>query len=165
MKKILTISTFLLLILGFHFSTTVLHAADHKELKAFPAAKAGMQRFVISLPHKERGEEDAFKVELLPGKMMVTDGVNQFRLGTRIESRPLKGWGYTYYEITGKETTMSTRVGVPAGSQSIKSFVSGQPLMIRYNSRLPIVIYAPKGQLVKYRVWKANDNFTTVNEG
>ena len=55
--------------------------AEHPELKAFPEAKEGMERFVIVLPHKERGEEDAFKVELIPGKTMPTDGVNLMRLG------------------------------------------------------------------------------------
>ncbi|MEB8433450.1 ecotin family protein [Cocleimonas sp. KMM 6892] len=137
----------------------------HKELNAFPAATAGMERFVISLPHKERGEENAFKVELLPGKMMMTDGVNRIRLGTRIESRPLKGWGYTYYEVTGKDVGMSTMMGVPAGTQSLQTFVSGQPLTIDYNSRLPIVIYVPKGQLVKYRIWKADETFSSANQG
>lgn len=145
--------------------TTMTSAAEHPQLKAFPLAKVGMQRFVIELPHKERGEEDAFKVELLPGKMMTTDGVNLMRLGTRIEARPLKGWGYTYYEVTGKDIAMSTMMGVPQGTQSITSFVAGQSLMIRYNSRLPIVIYAPHGQLIKYRIWRADNKFTSAITG
>jgi hypothetical protein len=29
-----------------------------------------MERFVIALPHKERGEEDAFQVEIIVGKEM-----------------------------------------------------------------------------------------------
>ncbi|MEI6399586.1 MAG: ecotin family protein, partial [Pseudomonadota bacterium] len=73
--------------------------ADHPELKAFPPAKDKMERFVIVLPHKERGEEDDFKVELIAGKMMPTDGVNLVHLGVSIEPRDLKGWGYTYYNV------------------------------------------------------------------
>ncbi|MCM8541690.1 MAG: ecotin family protein, partial [Lentisphaeraceae bacterium] len=61
-------------------------AAEHKELKAFPKAKEGMERFVIVLDHKERGEEDSFKVELIPGKVMMTDGVNNTRLGISLEA-------------------------------------------------------------------------------
>lgn len=164
MKNILS---FLLLSFGLFLTIpqAMSQTPEHKELKAFPAAAEGMQRFVITLPHKERGEEDAFKVELIPGKMMMTDGVNLVRLGTRIEPRPLKGWGYTYYEITGKDVGMSTMMGVPAGTQSIKTFVSGQPLTIRCNSRLPIVIYAPQGQLVRYRIWRADDKFTSAKKG
>ena len=153
------------LILLFGIITNVSQAAEHPELKAFPAAIADMQRIVIVLPHKERGEEDAFKVELLPGKMMMTDGVNRIRLNAQIAAQPLKGWGYTYYDLTGNDKAMSTLMGVPAGSQPIKSFVAGQPLTIRYNSRLPIVIYAKKGMEVRYRIWHADARFTTADHG
>ncbi len=137
------------------FMSVKASAAEHPELKAFAPAKEGMERFVIVLPHKERGEEDAFKVEIIPGKTILTDGVNLMRLGTSIESRPLKGWGYTYYEVTGSDLAMSTMMAVPEGSQSVEMFVSGAPLLIRYNSRLPIVVYAPKGYEIHYRIWKA----------
>ena len=38
----------------------------------------------------------------------MTDGVNLFRHASRIESRPLEGWGYTFYEGMGKDLFMST---------------------------------------------------------
>jgi len=130
-------------------------AAEHPELKAFPAASEGMVRFVIALPHKERGEEDDFKVELIAGREMMTDGVNRVRLGSAIEPRDLKGWGYTYYEVTGSGETISTLMAPPEGAPQVKSFVSGAPLMIRYNSRLPVVVYAPQGYQIRYRIWTA----------
>ena len=130
-------------------------AAAHPELKAFPAAEEGMERFVIVLPDKERGEDANFKVELIPGKVMLTDGVNQMRHGTTIEPKPLKGWGYTFYEVTGQDVAMSTMMAAPEGSPQIEAFVPGAPLLIRYNSRLPIVVYAPKGYEVRYRIWAA----------
>ncbi len=129
--------------------------ADHPELKAFPVSLKDLERFVIVLPHKERGEERNFKVELIVGKTMLTDGVNRMQLGNTIQPRPLKGWGYTYYEVTGPSVAMSTLIGVPPGTQKVKQFVSATPLLIRYNSRLPVVVYAPKGYEVRYRVWKA----------
>ena len=115
-----------------------------------------MERFVIVLPDKDRGEDAGFKVELIPGKVMLTDGVNQMRHGTTIEPRPLKGWGYTYYEVTGQDVAMSTMMAVPEGGQKTEQFVPGTPLLIRYNSRLPIVVYAPEGYEVRYRIWKAD---------
>ena len=129
--------------------------ATHPELKAFPAAEEGWERHVIALPHKERGEDDAFKIELIPGRSMLTDGVNLMRLGTTIEPRPLKGWGYTCYEVTGKDVAMSTRMASPEGAKKVEKFVAGKSLLIRYNSRLPIVIYAPQGQEIRYRIWSA----------
>jgi len=137
-------------------------AVEHPELKAYPLAKDGMQRFVITLPHKERVEEDAFKIELLPGKILQTDGVNRMRLGLRIEENTIQGWGYPYYNVVGKELGISTKIGVPEGTPKVTKFVSGQSLTIRYNSRLPIVIYAPKGQLVRYRIWQTDEQFKEV---
>jgi ecotin len=48
-------------------------------------------------------------------------------------------------------------MAAPEGSEKIKQFVSGTPLLIRYNSRLPIVVYAPEGYEIKYRTWTAGD--------
>ena len=139
--------------------------AEHPELKAFPDAKEGMERVVIVLPHKERGEKDTFKVELIPGKTMPTDGVNLMRLGLTIESRPLKGWGYTYYEVTGRDVAMSTMMAAPPGTRQVTKFVSGAPLLIRYNSRLPIVVYAPKGCEIRYRIWQAPETTEKAEKG
>jgi ecotin len=128
---------------------------EHPELKAFPDAGDGMERLVIVLPHKEREEEEGFKVELTPGKIMLTDGVNLMRLGSTIVSRPLKGWGYTYYEVSGSDVAMSTMMAAPEGGQKIERFVPGTSHLIPYNSRLPIVVYVPKGYEVRYRIWSA----------
>ena len=146
-------------------SVPVAFAADHKELKAFPKAKEGMERVVIVLPHKERGEEDSFKVELIPGKEMMSDGVNRMRLGISLISQPLKGWGYTFYEMKGKAIAMSTLMAPPRGAKKVKKFISGQSLMVRYNSRLPIVVYVPKGIEVRYRIWQAPELLSKADKG
>ena len=139
-------------------------AAIHHELKPFPAAEQGMKRFVVVLPEKTRAEEVDFKVELISGKTMLTDGVNQVRHGSTIEARPLKGWGYTFYEVTGQDTTMSTMMAAPEGSEKVEQFVSGAPLLIRYNSRLPIVVYAPEGYELRYRIWTASDAWNAIKK-
>lgn len=140
-------------------------AAVHPELKAFPVAKEDMERFVITLPEKNRGEDTGFKVELIPGKVMLADGVNQMRHGTTIKAQPLKGWGYTYYEVTGQDVAMSTMMAVAEGGQKTEQFVPGTSLLIRYNSRLPIVVYAPKGYDVRYRIWSAAETTEQAEKG
>ncbi len=140
-------------------------AAEHSELKAFPLAGDGMERFVIVLPHKERGEEDDFRVEIIVGREMLTDGVNQVSLGNAIEPRTLEGWGYTYYEVTGPSETLSTLMAPPEGTPKRKAFVRASPLQIRYNSRLPIVVYAPSGYEVRYRIWSASETTREADEG
>ena len=132
-------------------------APEHPELKAFPEADEGQVRHVIVLPEKTREEEVDFQLELIPGKVRETDGVNQMRLRVSLESRPLKGWGYTFYEVTGKDVAMSTLVGVPPGTPKVEKFVAGKSIMIRYNSRLPVVIYAPESIEIRYRIWEAGE--------
>ncbi len=146
------------LIIGLGLFCVLAFGAEHPELKAFPPAEEGIDRLVIILPHKERGEENRFKVELIPGKTMLTDDVNLMHLGMTIVPRPLKGWGYTYYEITGSDVAM---MPVPEGGQKIERFVQGTSLLIRYNSRLPIVIYVPKGYEIQYRIWNAGETRIT----
>ena len=138
---------------------------EHPELQAFPPAQEGMERFVIVLPHKERGEEDDFKVELTVGKEMLTDGVNRVRLGNAIEPRTLEGWGYTFYEVAGPSETISTLMAPPEGAPKVKTFVTAAPLQVRYNSRLPIVVYAPSGYEVRYRIWSASKTTHKADEG
>lgn len=138
--------------------------AEHKYLKAFPKAGEGMKRCVIILPEKTRQEEVNYKVEISIGKVMETDGVNRNRIGGKIETKPLNGWGFSYYEVTKFGPTMSTLVGVPPGSPSVKKFVQGPLTMIGYNSRLPIVVYVPKNATVQYRIWKAQPKFNSTKE-
>ena len=142
-----------------------MHAEERDYLKAFPEASEGMKRFVIQLPHKERGVEDDFRVELFVGKHVLTDGVNQVRLGGQLKALPLKGWGFTYYELNAFGPAASTLMAAPPGTEKQKRFVITPPLMIRYNSRVPIVIYAPQDAVVKYRVWEAPEELAAVEEG
>ena len=53
-----------------------------------------------------------FKVEIIPAKVILSDGVNQVRHGTTIEPRPLTGWRYTYYEVIGQDVAMLTVVAL-----------------------------------------------------
>ena len=122
-------------------------------LKAFPQAEPEMKRFVITLDHKERSEEGNFKIELIVGKITKVDGVNQHKLNATLVPKPLKGWGFTFYEFSGNGLMMGTRMAAPEGSTPIESFVAGTPLLIRYNSRIPIVIYVPKDYEVHYKIW------------
>jgi ecotin len=127
-------------------------AAD--PLDAFPQATEGMTRFVIHLPEMT-GSEENYSVELVAGRMLQTDGVNRVRMDARLDPKPLEGWGYTYYEVSGSGQVASTLMAPPPGAEPVTAFVQGTPLTVRYNSRLPIVIYAPEGYEIRYRIWAA----------
>lgn len=144
--------------------SSVVSGEEHEYLKAFPATSEGMTRFVLELPNKERDEENAFLVELLVGKTIETDGINEYFIGGTIAEQPLKGWGFTYYEIKKLGPVGSTKIAVPAGKPAVTKFVSGPKKMIPYNSRVPIVIYVPEGAEVKYRIFEAGKTMA-VKEG
>jgi len=145
-------------------TANIVHAGEHKYLKAFHKAENGSARFVIELPHKERGEEDAFRVEITTGRQMMTDGVNNYRLGGSIKPMPLKGWGFTYYDATISAQAASTRIGVPPGTPQEMKFVPAASTLIRYNSRIPVVVYAPEDAEVRYRIWKAPEKFEAADK-
>lgn len=140
-------------------------AATHSPLDAFPLAEQGQVRHVILLDEFLRAEEGNFKVELIPGLRVKTDGVNVFHVGLFLNPVSLRGWGYTYYQVGGKGLVSSTKMAVPTGDATVESLVFGGSLMIRYNSRLPIVIYSPKGVEVHYRIWSVGKELKVAKEG
>jgi ecotin len=43
--------------------------------------------------------------------------------------------------------------------------LGGEPYLIRYNSRLPVVVYAPEGVEVRYRLWSAEPESSVIDKG
>lgn len=119
-------------------------------LKAYPATVESLERHVIYLG--ERKNEEMFKVELIPGKTMLVD-CNNHRLAGEMKEETVQGWGYTYHTFKSDGQTASTMMMCP--DPKTEKFVSGGSEMVRYNSRLPIVVYLPKGFELKYKIWSA----------
>ncbi len=128
-------------------------------LAPFPRAEEGMVRHVIEL--EKKADESLYKVEIIPGKVMSVD-CNIHRLMGSLTEQDLQGWGYTYYEFKSDGQTTSTMMACNKPKED--KFVSGETLTVRYNSKLPIVIYAPLGFDVKYRIWTANEEKNSVEK-
>ena len=121
-------------------------------LKPFPAAKPRQTRWVIQLP--AQSNEADWRVELIPGKQMQID-CNQHHLGGKLHTKTIKGWGYDYYEFVSKGQVASTLMACPESSKR-QAFVAAESLMLRYNSRLPLVVYTDKAYQLQYRLWRAD---------
>lgn len=120
-------------------------------MQAFPQPGPGQARRVVRLPAER--DEDNLRVGIIVGRTMMVD-CNRQVLGARIEERTAQGWGYTYYVVTVSGANATTRMACP-NNQRTRQFVRGpeEPL-VRYNSKLPLVIIAPSDVEVRTRVWR-----------
>jgi len=134
--------------------SSVVHAANLESVAPYPKPKSGFTRQVIHLAPQTR--EDDFQVEILAGKTLTVD-CNRQRLGGMLEEKNLEGWGYPFYRLENVIGPMSTLMACPDG-KSKRDFVPvvGDGFMLRYNSKLPIVLYVPKDVEVRYRIWSAS---------
>ncbi len=145
------------------FASSTGHAADN--MKAFPAAEPGMVRHVLQLPPQE--DESAFRVELIVGKMVELDEHNRYFFGGAIEPENIEGWGFTRYVVTELGPMAGTLMAVDPDAPKVARFVAlgGEPYLVRYNSRLPLVVYVPDGAEVRYRLWTAGPEALPVEQG
>lgn len=122
-----------------------------RELKAFPATMPGHQRYVIELPALP--DEAAHKLELIGGKAMNVD-CNARGMDGHFEMRDVPGWGYTYWVFKSAGQVRTTMMMCPPGSEK-PGFVQAEPVLARYNSKLPVVVFMPEGMQLHWRVWQA----------
>jgi ecotin len=138
-------------------------AADN--MKAFPPAEAGMMRYVINLPAQDN--EDDFKVELQVGKTVKLDAANRYFFSGKLEKETIQGWGYDRYLLRELGPMGGTLMAVDPNAPKVDRFImlGGEPSLLRYNSRLPLVVYVPEGVEVRYRIWRADSTATVAEKG
>ena len=139
------------------------HAGDN--MKAFPPPENGMVRYVLQLPQQD--DESAFKVELIVGKKVQVDEKNQYFFGGNIQEETIKGWGFPRYVVKELGPMAGTLMAVDPNAPKVNRFITlgGEPFLIRYNSRLPIVVYVPEDVEVRYRIWSADSESKMMEQG
>lgn len=124
------------------------------DLRAFPAATQGQTRHVINLPAMQ--DENRAKIELIVGKTQQVDCNHHF-YGGQLQERTAEGWGYNYYVLDNLGNGASTLLGCPSNASRTAFVRSSSETIVRYNSRLPLVVYTPSDVELRYRVWRAGE--------
>ena len=158
MKRVLVTA-----VLFFLLSISTSQAMDN--LKAFPPTERGMVRYVLDLPKQD--DESILKVELIVGKTVEIDDRNKYFFGGKVEEETVKGWGFPQYKVSKLGPMAGTLMAIDPNTPKVVRFVSlgGDPYLIRYNSRLPIVVYVPEGVEVRYRIWTAGAEARPIEQG
>ena len=126
------------------------------DISMYPEPKEGFNRYVIALD--KQNDEDNYKVEVVATKRIEVD-CNHHSLSGSFLDKNLSGWGYTYYEFTGDGSVLSTRMGCLDQKTHLEDVKSHASLM-RYNSKMPIVVYVPEGIDVQYTFWQKEKTTT-----
>lgn len=159
-KFSLVITSFLFFLTGcslFEAKTAV----DLSKLEPYPTAAEGYVRQVIWLA--EQPDEQQLKVELVLGINQETD-CNIQRFSGQLHKHEVQGWGYSFYELTDVKGPLSTMMACPEGSNRVDFIpVYSENTFIRYNSKLPLVVYTPKNVELRYRIWSAGKELKVQN--
>jgi len=138
------------------------NAAEKDTIAMFPQAKEGYVRYAVEVPKTENDYDH--KVELLIGKNRLVD-CNHHSYRAAIEEIRLKGCGYTYLEVKNIQEGPTTMMGCPQPkTEKFVSLYNPEKTLRRYNSRLPLVVYVPKGFEVKYRIWSASQDIKAAEQ-
>ncbi|RLZ11700.1 serine protease inhibitor ecotin [Faecalibacter macacae] len=152
MKKILLFSIL-------SFSSITSFAQMKEDIKMFPKPENGQVQKVIRVEPREN--ENDYMVEIFVGKKTTVDACNNHFLLGKVEAKDLQGWGYTYYDFTSDGNIAGT-LKACIDNKQVEKVVYAQSEKLRYNSRLPIVIYTPEGYEVNYRIWSASTEVKTA---
>ncbi len=140
-------------------------AISRLDLSPFPPAAPGETRWVIQLPGLLPSSSDQaisgnprdWRVQVIVGQLAKVDcNMHSFSAQLRIE----KGKAdpvVPYLRVSDVGPMASTRMACPAGVPLQEKFVAmaGRPFVMPYNVSRPIVVYAPKRLVVRWRLWKA----------
>jgi ecotin len=134
-------------------------AQEKSETDMFPQPQEGQKQFIIKVPKQQ--DESQYKIEVLVGKREKVDKCNQHHLSGKLVSNDLSGWGYTYLNFETEGHILATMMACPDG-QRVEKLIFAPGELVRYNSKLPVVVYAPEDYEVSYKIWSTTKKAKSV---
>ena len=131
------------------------------DLSIYPKPEKGFKQMVIEVPYSDKDSKK--KIEFTVGKWVETDACNKHGLQGTLEKKDVQGWGYNYYVFKTDGNVVSTQMAC-LDEKTINQFISAQPEMVRYNGKLPVVIYVPEEYDVQFRIYKAEEDIYQASE-
>lgn len=126
------------------------------DFKHFPKPLKGLKQFIIELNSKNN--EQNYLVEFYIGKEVFVDMCNAYGMNGKLEKKTVSGYNFPYYELTSDGKIFSTLKSCGT-DEVIEKFITVAVEVIHYNSKLPIVIYAPEGFEIRYRIFKSTEDY------
>ncbi|SCU71513.1 ecotin family (I11), putative [Trypanosoma equiperdum] len=120
----------------------------------YPEPGPGQTCCIILLEEKP-DEEENYRVELIPGRVM-EDGLATGTVSGVVREEVIHGWGYSYY-VVEMEPLVTTRRSIRSFHRPTRFVPVPTKHFIRYNSQLPVVVYLPHNTELRYRVWTPID--------
>ncbi|MGR5347331.1 ecotin family protein [Vibrio mediterranei] len=96
-------------------------------------------------------------IEIRPSVKVKVDSCNKVSLGAETKIDILEGWGFSYYVVNTNGNLRSSLMGCADERRVEKQVYASRGELYDYNSKLPLVVYAPKGVTIEYRVWAPVD--------
>ncbi len=126
-----------------------INQATEYDISMYAEATKGSTRYIIELPTYDN--ESDYEVEIWAGKTIEVD-CNQHKLVGSFKKEIVKGWGYHTYHFNTTGQLFGTRMLCPDQTLTAQ-FIKSSSERLRYNSKLPIVIYCPEGFTIEYAIW------------
>lgn len=123
------------------------------------------RRYVIHLDQQD--DESNYQVELIVGQIVEVDVINQYFFGGQIRKESIPEWGYTQYVVRAIGQMAGSLMAVDPNAPKVDRFIrlGGEPYLLRYNSRLPVVVCVPEGVEVRYRIWRTEPESKKAGKG
>ncbi len=132
------------------FSMSVTAATDSAHMfSADMLPEMEMHTFDLS----ERAIEDNSLIQVVASKTVTAD-CNVRSLNVSFEKKSLEGWGYPYF-VASESPVMGTTLLPCDAEEKVLETARGE--LYRYNSKVPLVIYAPADLEISYRVWSVEE--------